>query len=725
MKKQLLHVLIITFVFLLTPAVHAEDERNIDIVPNSDAVDTKRRIALVIGNGGYKSSPLKNPVNDAIDVSIRLESLDFDVSKGTNMTRKEMRKVIRQFGDDLKGGGVGLFYYSGHGMQVNGKNYLIPVDADIQSEDEVEDDSIDAGLVLRKMESAGNSMNMVFLDACRHNPFARSFRTVSSGLAQMDAPSGSLIVYATAPGSVAADGKGRNGIFTKNLLHYINTPGLEVGYLLRKVRVSVEDDTKGKQVPWESSSLKGNFYFAGIRYEPPAPDEVQLPRLGKTMVVIPKQTASWKQDVLRRKAESLDREYKELEVKLKNGKYPLQEKLDSLQKFRDKWKSDIEVSGLSNTYLINIERYRDHLNKLQKRRDERRRQLAEFESALLADFNEMEEMVNNKFLKPKDKIKELNAFLIRWEEKANEYDRGLDKISTIKMRLNYWKNYRESVRRHPVDGSKEQPSVTNRSDQRLGSFFSGMTLSEKEEGLTVIDVSSGNPGWDAGLKIGDIIHKINGKEIKYLDDYIKISRKLNKTKRTEASLAILRNGAPYKVIIKRFNKAIRPSSIRPPPATIRKQAILGKTDNRTSLILDITNHVKDSGKFDILSVVFPSTFQETWSRVIRQLNIQKEKGIQQKKDKGTIVTDLTRHGIYGFPRYDKYYIVIEVIEQLYNSSTKVSLKLFTYYRDMNYRDMKGRRFTELVLLPEENKVFANKRAKKFLNKITKALVNSD
>ena len=280
MRKYLLHVLIISFVFLLTPVIYAEEPRAIEIEPvlKNDAIDTERRIALVIGNGSYKSSPLRNPVNDAVDVASKLKRLGFDVTDGKDMTRKEMRSAIRAFGDNLKKGGVGLFYYSGHGMQVKGKNYLIPVGVDIQSEDEVEDEAIDAGLVMRKMERAGNTMNMVFLDACRDNPFARSFRTGSKGLAQMDAPSGSLIVYATAPGSVAADGKGRNGIFTKNLLLHLNTPGLEVGTMLRMVRVSVKKDTDGKQVPWESSSLEGEFYFVGTGDEIVSTPQKEVPQ---------------------------------------------------------------------------------------------------------------------------------------------------------------------------------------------------------------------------------------------------------------------------------------------------------------------------------------------------------------------------------------------------------------------------------------------------------------
>ena len=244
--------------YLFASVSRAIAERGVKI---TSAVNTERRIALVIGNSAYKSSPLRNPVNDATDMAAKLRSLGFQVSLGKNWSRKEMRTAIRSFGDELKRGGVGLFYYAGHGMQTEGKNYLIPVSSNIEREDEIQDEAIDAGSVLRKMESAGNTMNMVFLDACRNNPYARSFRSTSKGLAQMDAPSGSLIVYATAPGSVAADGPGRNGIFTKNLLAYLEIPGLPVNQLLMSVRKDVRLETDGKQIPWESSSLEGNFYF--------------------------------------------------------------------------------------------------------------------------------------------------------------------------------------------------------------------------------------------------------------------------------------------------------------------------------------------------------------------------------------------------------------------------------------------------------------------------------
>ena len=171
--------------------------------------------------------------------------------------------MIREFGRKLKGGGQGLFYYAGHGVQLKGKNYLIPVDSDIQSETDVEDQGVDVNLVLGFMDEAGNGLNIVILDACRNNPFTRSFRSASRGLAQMDAPSGTLIAYATAPGSVASDGATRNGTYTQELLKFVRTPNLNVEEVFKQVRKSVRNLTQGRQTPWESSSLTGDFYFTG------------------------------------------------------------------------------------------------------------------------------------------------------------------------------------------------------------------------------------------------------------------------------------------------------------------------------------------------------------------------------------------------------------------------------------------------------------------------------
>ncbi|MCP3933473.1 MAG: caspase family protein [Bacteroidetes bacterium] len=223
--------------------------------------DLDRRIALIIGNSAYQFSPLKNPENDAVDMSEALERLGYSVTVLTNATFLDMGRAINAFGNELKKGGVGLFFYAGHGVQVNGRNYLIPVDSNINHEEDIPYITIDANLVLSKMESAGNSLNIIMLDACRNNPYAKSFRSLNRGLATMDAPTGSLIVYATAPGSVAADGSRRNGIFTECLLQHIFTPSLDVELMLRNVRRGVITKTHGQQVPWTASSLQSSFSF--------------------------------------------------------------------------------------------------------------------------------------------------------------------------------------------------------------------------------------------------------------------------------------------------------------------------------------------------------------------------------------------------------------------------------------------------------------------------------
>jgi hypothetical protein len=220
-----------------------------------------RRTALVIGNGSYKSSPLRNPVSDAKDMAEALRSLGFSVTLKTDANIRAMKKSIKDFGRNLRMGGVGLFYYAGHGMQVNGRNYLVPIGADVNTESEIEYEAVDAGRILGQMEDAGNGLNIIILDACRDNPFARSFRSSEKGLAKMDAPTGSFLAYATAPGSVAADGTGRNGLYTSKLLKHMVTPGLELEKLFKYVRIEVANASGTTQVPWESSSLMGNFYF--------------------------------------------------------------------------------------------------------------------------------------------------------------------------------------------------------------------------------------------------------------------------------------------------------------------------------------------------------------------------------------------------------------------------------------------------------------------------------
>jgi len=259
-----LGVLALLFGFIAGGSYAQQDPSRQLVQTNEQRSSSNRRIALVIGNGAYTSAPpLKNPPNDARDMATTLKGLGFDVATGINVSQRDMKRLIREFGMKLKGGGSGLFYYAGHGVQSKGRNYLIPVDAIIQSEAEVEDSGVDAALILNFMDDAQNGLNIIILDACRNNPFARSFRSANDGLAQVDAPTGTLIAYATAPGHVASDGTEQNGLYTSELLKQMRVPGLSVTDMFMRVRGEVMKQTGNKQVPWEASSLVGSFFFVG------------------------------------------------------------------------------------------------------------------------------------------------------------------------------------------------------------------------------------------------------------------------------------------------------------------------------------------------------------------------------------------------------------------------------------------------------------------------------
>lgn len=219
----------------------------------------ERRIALVIGNARYPGAALRNPVNDARDVARMLRKLGFEVLEKTDVSQKEMNRAITQFGEKLDANSIALFFYAGHGLQVRGKNYLVPIDAQIASEASVRSETVDVDSLLEQLISS--PLNVVILDACRNNPFERRFRSIGGGLAQMEAPKGTLIAYATAPGKVASDGNGRNGLYTHELLKQIESPGLPVEAIFKRVRAGVARATGDNQIPWESSSLTGDFFF--------------------------------------------------------------------------------------------------------------------------------------------------------------------------------------------------------------------------------------------------------------------------------------------------------------------------------------------------------------------------------------------------------------------------------------------------------------------------------
>ena len=220
------------------------------------------RAALVIGNTRYAESPLKNPVNDAQAIGAQLQQLKFKVDLLLDAGRAQMASSIQGFGADLaKTRGVGLFYYAGHGAQLAWRNYLIPVDAEVDRLEEMRDKTVELNSLLQGLIKAGNPMNVIILDACRDNPFGTKVPTEQKGLSQFDAPPGSLLAYATAPGRTAADGTGANGLYTENLLRELGVPATKIEDVFKRVRLAVRRESEGRQVPWESTSLEEDFYF--------------------------------------------------------------------------------------------------------------------------------------------------------------------------------------------------------------------------------------------------------------------------------------------------------------------------------------------------------------------------------------------------------------------------------------------------------------------------------
>ena len=223
------------------------------------------RYALVIGNSDYGADlgSLKNPVNDAYDMSTLLNEKGFSVIKLINASQREMEQGISKFTKQLnEKNSVGLFFFAGHGISLNGSNYLIPIGANIKGEGDVKYEAVDSGRVMSGMQYAGNNLNMVILDACRNNPFARNFRSISRGLVRVEPPKGSLVLYATSPGEVAADGNGRNGVFTQHLLAAMDTPNINIEQVFKVTANNVYNATNKNQLPWQTGVILGEFYFS-------------------------------------------------------------------------------------------------------------------------------------------------------------------------------------------------------------------------------------------------------------------------------------------------------------------------------------------------------------------------------------------------------------------------------------------------------------------------------
>ena len=243
------------------------------------------RLALVLGNSKYQAVPeLDNPANDAADLAQALRGVGFEVIEQRDASREAMAKAVHDFSDRLRGADVAVFFYAGHGMQMNGENYLLPVDAKIESPADVRFNTINLTDIQQEMEGSGaGRANIIILDACRNNPFIEKLAhggraAPTRGLGRVEATGeGSLIVYSTQPNNIALDGMGRNSPFTSALLKHIATPGLEVRQMISKVRGDVLAATEKRQTPWDSSSLVGDVYLAGAPEPANAPAAASPP----------------------------------------------------------------------------------------------------------------------------------------------------------------------------------------------------------------------------------------------------------------------------------------------------------------------------------------------------------------------------------------------------------------------------------------------------------------
>jgi uncharacterized caspase-like protein len=332
---------------------------------------TEQRIALVIGNSAYSFGFLKNPVNDAADMAAMLKKLGFTVTVKKNAKQQDMDESIREFGRQLKRiRGVGLFFYAGHGMQIGGVNYLLPVNAKIEKESDVRFQSINADMVLAEMENAENGLNLVILDACRDNPYSRSFRNAARGLAIVsNAPAGTFISYSTGANQVASDGEGKNSPYTEALLEYMDKPGLSINNVFMNVRSKVKKETG--QIPWELSSLEGDFYFVpqGSRQNnlsdapfyaakaAPQPDSYELAQQKESLERERQELTRAKQELQRQKAldaerEQLATERRKIEAEKQQLAMEKRPSIQNAQKLPDQKRIDMTRISLTEALVM-------------------------------------------------------------------------------------------------------------------------------------------------------------------------------------------------------------------------------------------------------------------------------------------------------------------------------------------------------------------------------------
>ncbi|NLP60969.1 caspase family protein [Paraburkholderia sacchari] len=256
------------------------------------------RMALVVGNAAYPQAPLNNPGNDARALAAALRSLGFTVDMRLDSSRQQMDDAIGAFCDRAASAQwAALFYFAGHGIQIDWRNYLLPVDMRLTRADDVARQAVDLGTLLDGLGKAHSSTNIVILDACRDNPFGSTGKT-GAGLSQMDAPPRTLLAYATAPGNVASDGDGKNGLYTENLLKEIGRPDTRIEDVFKRVRLSVRQRSDGRQIPWESTSLEDDFYFV-------APVDMHKPTQSELDAQFAKDRDDWNEALQQRTAQAI------------------------------------------------------------------------------------------------------------------------------------------------------------------------------------------------------------------------------------------------------------------------------------------------------------------------------------------------------------------------------------------------------------------------------------
>lgn len=228
------------------------------------AVDGSR-VALVVGNNAYPVERLDNPVNDAQAMAGLFSTAGMAVDRQLDASRDQLLAAIERFGDSVRRPEtrLAIFYYAGHGVQLDWRNYLLPVDADVRSAGQIKDRCVDLGVVLGKLKGGKDKTFVIILDACRNDPFGGRFRPERKGLSQFDAPGGSLLAYSTSPGNVASDGVGKNGLYTEHLVRELSLPGTRLEDALKRVRLNVRLQSKGEQIPWESTSLESDVFIFG------------------------------------------------------------------------------------------------------------------------------------------------------------------------------------------------------------------------------------------------------------------------------------------------------------------------------------------------------------------------------------------------------------------------------------------------------------------------------